>query len=284
MKDLLKLIVCWVAFGVAMVGSGVVGGALHVRFAVPDTNTPASVLFLTQLVAGAVLVAGLYPLARGLAASTAVRVLMLGSFYFAALGVNGVIETKYFTHMLDHGIAGAEVFYVVGAILLGGSLGLQFGSKGESMGLARHDWTGWAGRGIAAWLSWPAVYLFFGMCVAPIVVPYYNAGVLGLQIPPMGTIFALQLVRSVIFLAASLPFIALWRGSRLGLWLSLGLAHTAVVGLYGLVAANFLPTVLRMAHGLEITADSFAYAGLLVLLFAPRVSTSVPARIQVAAH
>lgn len=285
MKDLLKLIVCWVAFVVAMVCSGVVGGLLHVRFASPATNTPASVQLLTQLIAGAVLVAGFYPLARGLAAPAVVRSLALGGFYFAALGVNGMIEAKYFTHMLDHGIAAAEVFYGSGAILLGLALGLLFGAEGEPAGLARHGWTGWAGRGIAAWLGWPVIYFFFGICVAPIVVPYYNAGVAGLQIPSSGIIFEVQLVRSVIFLAVSLPFIALWRGSRVGLWLALGWTHATVVGLYGLVSATFLPLVLRVAHGVEMTADAFAYAGMLVILFgAHRVNAPVPAGVQVAAH
>jgi hypothetical protein len=286
MKDLLKLIACWMAFGASLVASGIVGTILHLRFAAPATNASALEQILTQWAAGFVIVVGLYPLARGLAAPVAVRALALGGFYFAALGVNGVIEAKYFTHMLDHGIAAAEVFYVVGAILLGGTLGWMFGQGGQSMGLSRHGWSGWAGRGIAAWLGWPVTYLLFGMCVAPFVVPYYNAGVAGLQIPRMGIILELQLLRSVIFLAASLPFIALWRRSRLSLWLALGLAHAAVVGLYGLVSATFLPPVLRVAHGLEITADSFAYAGLLVLLFAARresESVSLGAQ-QLAAH
>ncbi len=118
------------------------------------------------------------------------------------------------------------------------------------------------------WLAWPIIYFFFGMCVSPIVVPYYNAGIAGLRIPALSTILAVQLVRSVIFLAASLPFIALWKGSRRGLWLALGLAHAFTVGLYGLVGATFLPMVLRVTHSVEIAGDSFAYAGLLVLLFA----------------
>jgi hypothetical protein len=50
------------------------------------------------------------------------------------------------------------------------------------------------------------------------------------------------------------------------------------VGIFGLVAASFLPAVLRITHGVEITCDSFAYAGLLVLLFAaPAASKELPA-------
>jgi cytochrome bd-type quinol oxidase subunit 2 len=112
------------------------------------------------------------------------------------------------------------------------------------------------------------------MCVAPFVEPYYTSGALGLRIPPMLTIFELQLFRSVVFLAISLPFIAMWKDSRRNLWLALGLTHAVVVGIYGLVGATFLPMVLRISHSLEITGDSFAYAGLLVLLF---TASAVPA-------
>jgi hypothetical protein len=112
------------------------------------------------------------------------------------------------------------------------------------------------------------------MCVGPIVVPYYNAGIAGLKLPHLSLILELQLFRSIIFLAVSLPFIALWKGSRRGLWFALGLTHAVVVGIYGLIGATFLPWVLRITHSVEITCDSFAYAGLLVLLFsAPAAKT-----------
>ncbi|HKD61954.1 MAG TPA: hypothetical protein VKB47_15940 [Terracidiphilus sp.] len=46
-----------------------------------------------------------------------------------------------------------------------------------------------------------------------------------------------------------------------------------------------LPMVLRVAHGLEITADGFAYAALLVLLFGARkAAVPIPARVHATAH
>jgi hypothetical protein len=140
-----------------------------------------------------------------------------------------------------------------------------------------HRFIALIGRGAAAWLGWPVIYLFFGMCISPIVVPYYRAGIAGLRIPPMSIILQLQLIRSIVFLAASLPLMTMWKGSRRNLWLALGLAHAAVVGLYELIGATFLPLVLRITHSFEITADSFAYAGLLVLLFtAPSARKPAP--------
>jgi hypothetical protein len=274
MRTILRIAVCWVAFVAALLGSGIVSGLLHLPAVAMPGNTPVQSMFLAQLAAGLVLVVGLIPVARGLAAAAPLRAAALGSFLILALGVNGMIEARMFTHFLDNGILSASVFYVVLAALLGVALGWSFGAPQAAAGLPHHSWLAWIPRVAAIWLAWPFIYFFFGTCVAPIVVPYYNAGIAGLRIPALSTILAVQLVRSVIFLAASLPFIALWTGSRRGLWLALGLAHAFTVGLYGLVGATFLPTILRVAHSAEIAGDSFAYAGLLALLFAAPSATA----------
>ena len=62
------------------------------------------------------------------------------------------------------------------------------------------------------------------------------------------------------------------------------MAHAFTVGFYGLVGATFLPMVLRVAHSIEIAGDSFAYAGLLVLLFAApsKIANSTTATIKAA--
>jgi hypothetical protein len=276
MKTLLKLGGCWLAFVVAFVGTGVLGRIFHLPPVHMPGNTPMSSQILAMLGAAALLVMGLYPLARGLRAGPALRALAIGGFFFIALGVNGVIETRFFTHFLDEGVASIELLYGLEAILIGATFGYFFGTTDQAAGLPRRTFLAWTGRGIAAWLAWPVIYLFFGACIAPIVVPYYSAGAAGMHIPPLQTIFELQLVRSVFFMGCSLPFIALWKGSRRSLWFALGLAHAMVVGIYGIAAATFLPAVLRITHGVEITCDSFAYAGLLVLLFsAPAASKAV---------
>ena len=278
MRTILRIAICWVAFVAALFLSGIVSGILHLPAAPMPGNSTPQTMFLAQLVAGLVLVVGIFPLARGLAASTPLRAVAVGSFILLALGVNGMIEAKKFTHFLDNGIASVSVFYGFLAVFLGVALGFFFGAPSPAAGLPHRSWQAWIPRVAAVWLAWPVIYFFFGMCVAPIVVPYYNAGIAGLRIPPLSTILVVQLVRSVIFLAASLPFIALWKGSRRSLWLTLGLAHAFTVGVYGLAGATFLPMILRVSHSLEITGDSFAYAGLLVLLFAAPAAATASAR------
>jgi len=269
MRDLLKLVLCWIAFVAAAIASGVIDRLFHLpSIALPGGLTVQS-MFLTELAGGVVLVVGLYPLARGLAAPPIVRAAAIGGFLLIALGLNGLIETRLFTHFLDGGIGGAVAFYAALAVVLGAAIGFSFGSHGQPAGLARRTVPAWLWRGTIAWLGWPVTYFFFGMCIAPIVVPYYRAGIAGLQLPnSMSVLFGVQLIRSVFFLATSLPFVALWKGSRRSLWLTLGMAHAFTVGLFGLAGATWLPSILRIVHSVEMTCDSFAYAGLLVLLFA----------------
>ena len=124
----------------------------------------------------------------------------------------------------------------------------------------------WAWRLGAAIVAFPVVYLAFGLVVEPFVIDSYRAGAFGLTLPDWGQILPTQLLRSVLFLSASVPLIALWGGSRLGLGLSLGLANFTLVGLFGMLQAFWLPIPMRLIHGAELVADSFVYAALLVLL------------------
>jgi len=268
MKVVVKLFVCWVAFVAALMLTGFLTQILHLRVISLPGNAPQSIQFLAQLGAGALLVVGLCPLALRIGAPPALRALMLAGFLFLALGINGFIETRTFTHLLDGRIPAAILFYVLLAVLVGSALGFLFGQSAPAAGLPHRTFAAWCARIFAAWFGWPPIYLAFGMCVAPIVVPYYKAGNFGLILPAMSTVVSIQLVRSLVFLAASLPFIAEYKSSRRSLWITLGLAHAFTVGIYGLAGATFMPWVLRITHGIEMTCDSFVYAGLLVLLFA----------------
>ncbi len=269
MKDLFKLVICWIAFIAAAIASGIIDRIFHLASITLPGGLSVQSTFLLQLISGVVLVVGLYPLARGLAARGTVRAASIGGFLLLGFGLNGLIETKVFTHFLEGGVGGAVAFYASLAVVLGAAVGFSFGSKGKPVGFPRRTLPAWLWRGAVAWLAWPVTYFFFGMCIAPIVTPYYRAGIAGLQLPSsISFLFGVQLIRSVFFLATSLPFVALWKGSRRSLWMTLGLAHAFTIGLFGLVGAAWLAMILRIVHSVEMTGDSFAYAGMLVLLFA----------------
>jgi hypothetical protein len=284
MKTSLKLFACWAAFAVSIPLYAIVLKIFHIRAAAPPDSTPIAVQLLLMLVGGIVLVLGLWPMASRIAASFAVRAFVLSGFLFLVLGINGTIEARIFTTWLTGAVVGAIVFYLIQAALLGTVLALCFGAAGDPISLPAHTLLPWISRGAAAWLVWPVIYFVFGMAVSPIVVPYYHAGIAGLRIPSLSTVLMVQIFRGLIFLAASLPLIAFWKGTRRGLWLALGLTHAVSVGLYQLVGSTFLPLVLRIFHGAEITCDSFTYAGVLVLLFTvPAVKSSVSDRTEQAA-
>jgi hypothetical protein len=77
----------------------------------------------------------------------------------------------------------------------------------------------------------------------------------------------MQFLRSLLFLLACLPVLIAWQKSRRSLLLSLGWALFVLVGLLNLLQAIWLPATLRLVHTLEILADSFVYAWVLVMLF-----------------
>jgi hypothetical protein len=267
MKTVLKLAACVAIFAISLVAGGMLIHLLHLPIGGPPTHTSQQTQFLLALAAGASLALGIFPLARRLTGPFTRRWIVLGGFVFLALGVNTMIELTIFSNLLGGGAAAQAILYFVQAAFLGAAIAFFFGTEEKAAGLPHRGLVAWTGRGIAAWVGFPVIYFFFGMCIAPVVVPYYRAGVAGLHIPPISSILQVQLIRSAVFLASSLPLIALWKGSRRELWLALGLAHAVTVGIFGLVQATFMPGVLRIVHSLEITADSFVYAGLLVLLF-----------------
>lgn len=269
MKSFLKLLAGWVAVGGSFFVGGTLAHLLHLRMNVPEDHSALAVRILAFTGGSALLVLGMWPLARGLAAPMRARAAVLSIFLFLALGANTIFDGAIYTAAFDGALASSLLMYLVLALLLGLVLGGGFGGSDHATGLARHSVLALGGRAVFAFLAWPLIYFFFGACIAPIVMPYYeNGAVPGLHIPPLQGILAVQFVRSLLFLASSLPLIVLWKGTRRSLWFALGLAHSVAVGLFGLAMANFLPAVLRITHSGEIVCDSFAYAGLLVLLFA----------------
>jgi hypothetical protein len=110
------------------------------------------------------------------------------------------------------------------------------------------------------------IYLFFGQMVVPFTYDYYLQQMAGLTAPAWGQILPVLLLRSLLFLAASLPVLVTWGRSRLSLVLSLGFALFLLVGGLGLVGGYWLPLEVRLFHGVEILADSLVYAWVLVLL------------------
>jgi hypothetical protein len=261
-----KILLSTLILAIATMLAGAIASALPLS---PPVSLPGtSPAFLSMLFGSLVLVVGVVPIASGLGGRFATRWLALGLMLYLATGVNTVVELSIF------GTEGGQryllVFYFLCFVVTAAVLAKQYGSQHSAPQLSHLGAGQWLWRVAVAWLSFPVIYFLFGLCVAPFVIPIYQAGVAGLHIPPLDVIMRTQLLRSFLFLGSSLPILLLWTGARRRLILALGWAHTAMVGLYGLSQASFMPPVLRVLHSLEIAADSFVYAFILVWLFFPR--------------
>ena len=132
--------------------------------------------------------------------------------------------------------------------------------------------TDWAWRFMAAWLVYAPVYYLMGRVVAIFTLHYYQDPSLnlGLALPPLGILMAMQVLRGALFLIAVLPVIYAWRGSRTNLWLTVGCIIFAQIAAQVVIQATWLPLELRIPHTIELFVDSFTQACLYaLLLFVP---------------
>ncbi|HBE76540.1 MAG TPA: hypothetical protein DDW65_01975 [Firmicutes bacterium] len=104
------------------------------------------------------------------------------------------------------------------------------------------------------------------MVIAPIVLPYYQSSVFGLQLPSVATIIQVQLGRGALILLFSLPLIVLWKKGRLSFFIGFGLLLFYKDVVMSLLAASWFPWTLCIVHGLELTVDSFLLAGVYSLM------------------
>jgi hypothetical protein len=268
-----------VASGLAYVAAGTVAAAVA---AVAGLHAPAmpgapsaGKAEAISLCMSLLLAAGLAPLAAGLSGAYTTRWLAITLLVFVNVGLNTVIETKIFMPTFAK-VGGTFLLLMVagGALAFGAVLARIFGRSATTSAVARPYFRPgqWAWRVAVAVLAFPVIYYTFGMMVAPFVLPAYRAGVAGLVVPKASVILPVQIGRSALYLLGSLPAIWLWARSRRGLILAFGWTGTVTTGLYGLLQAYWFPPVLRIAHSLEITADSFVYALVIAILFRPRVT------------
>lgn len=227
---------------------------------------------LRTFAASLVIAAAVALLARGVRGSTGFRWLVLFSFTYVAFCVNNQIEGAVFTTVGGQGTM--LLFFVLPCAVIAGVAVHLFGPREGAAELtsvfADRSPVSWWWRAGLAWLAFPVIYYVFGTIIYPLVASNYESGDLGLTVPSQRLILGVVGLRSLLFLLAAVPIINSWSGSRRGLVLALGAALAAMVGVAGLIETSWLPTRMRIVHGLEITADSLAHAWVLVALLVPR--------------
>ena len=277
-----KVPLCALAWLVGAVAGAALVGALGLPLptAPPDTD-PGRIAAFSAL-ASLTLGIGLGPLARGLGAVFRLRFFALALLAWVFLGLSTALEARLFTTM--GGTSGMAVLFLPASLACAAVVVTLFRpSRAEEAAAERwtrftRQWPAsqWVWRLALAVVVFPLVYFAFGMVVGPFVADAYRAGAFGLRLPGLSEVLLVQLLRGLLFLGASIPVLVLWRGSRLRLAASLGLAQFILVGLFGLVQGYWLPASLRLIHGAELLADSMVWAGGLALLLARPSQTSRP--------
>ncbi len=267
-----KVAACAAAYLVTFLATA---GLVQIVFPPPDPEpaTGGITWVLTQMApASLVLAAGLAIVGRRIRGSFAARSIILFVFFYISYGVTSAIEAHFFTtlagmfsYYLPLSIVPAAVLAVLTARLFDGAPPDDLTQGMLRSYVAGRSVFSWAWRLPAAWMAFPVIYIFFGLLVSPFVLEHYEQQE-NLRIPGPLLVVGLQFVRSALFLIATGPVLVAWSGSRRRLWGALGVALFLIVGLAGLIQGPVFTMQLRIAHGLEILADSLVHAAALVLL------------------
>ena len=268
-----KLLLSSLAFSVGVMIGGMVVNLLGLQPPQVPEGFDTSLAMQYMLLESPLLALALAMVARGIAGGFLTRTFVLSLLTWIAYTVNTQLEATIFTDF-GGGFWYTVIDFGIASLLSGVAAAWLFpsGEKGEGIAAAwkgffgqRTTWD-WIWRLAVAAVAFMPIYYFFGLLVVPFTGEYYQRNMYGLQMPGLDQILMVLLLRSVLFLLACLPVIILWRKGRLSLFLSLGFALFVLVGLLNMLVAYWMPVSVRLPHTLEILADEFVYAGVLVAL------------------
>lgn len=272
-----KLILSGAVFAVGTVLGGILATALQLRAPSPPSGADMTAVGLYTMLTTPLLALALAVLAGRLSGGYLTRALSLAFFTWITYTLNTQLEASIFSTYAA-GFWFAAVDFAVPALLCGAAVALLFPPHRQGEGFfaaAKSFFAGrapldWVWRLVLAAVAFMPVYFLFGMMAAPFVSDYYRQNLFGLALPTIDQILPILFVRSVLFLLACLPILILWQGSARSLFWRLGFALYLLVGLIYMLVSTWLPLYVRFPHSLEILADEFVYAGLLVLLLVKR--------------
>jgi hypothetical protein len=283
MNAALRILLAAAAYVMGVILTGIFAPALRLpAFNQPPGANPAQE-FLWLCAAAPLFTLALTPLADGLHGRWSKRWLALAGLLFVTIGLNTMIELKIFSNLLNGSAWAASLYSLLPSLFAAAVLTKRsvVHDESESRTLRRFTATGWAGRLFLAWLAFPLGYWIFGMLVAPIVVPIYEATKLGIFVPPPALVLRTQLLRGALLLALTVPSVWLWNRPRGRFVIAMGLAQTFAVGIFPLLQATFMPVTLRAVHSVEIAANAFFFAAVVGALFIrPQTSADRPMELR----
>lgn len=278
-----KLLLCSLAFILGAVIGGMVAMLLGLQQPPMPEGVDGSLAFLLLLLESPVMALALALVARGLGGGLLPRAIALSFFTWVVYTLNTAIESLAFTSTTVEGALFTTVSFLLSSILCATATawlfppvekGITFSSMARAFFGGRRTGA-WVWRIAVAAVVFVPIYLVFGSLVAPLTAQYFQESMYGLRLPSQEEMLLVLLVRSGLFLLACLPIIIMWRRSRWSLFLSLGFALFVLVGFLYMLGAYYMPLAVRVPHTLEILADSFTHAGLLVVLPAKSNSQTI---------
>lgn len=267
-RTILKVTGCGLAFFFGDILGGVAVSALGLPAPEMPPGSDPNLLMLVLLIASLGIAATLGYIATRLSGPFALRWLALAGCGWGLYALNTYLDAVIYT-TLSSASPYKLVMDAVAFTAAGGLAARLFRPRAAAAQAIARKFTpaGWAWRLALAWVGFPLIYLGFGKLVEPFVIDMYRQQLMGMTAPGWGQIIPIQMLRSVVFLACGLALLHLWNGERRYVWAALGITTFLLLwGFYG-IQAYWLPVGFRLAHSLEILADSLVYAGLLQLLF-----------------
>jgi hypothetical protein len=241
-------------------------------------NVPVTTAQLTYLLLnGAILTVFLAWLVVEMRLSRWSLTLLVWSELLVVEFLNNYVEAYFFTTrytnpaVLVQSVVSAFISSLISATA--SALLLGYGTSGITVSLreylSRRTRSSWILRIAVGSVAYYPIYFFFGMLIAPFVLPYYNNPSYGLRIPSFAVMIPVEFFRGFVYTLVLLLLLATVVGGRTTRFIALAAMLYIPGGLIPLLGNPGLPAPIIPFHGVEILADSIVYGLVLSHVLGP---------------
>lgn len=204
-----KLAVGALAFVAGIMLGGMIASATRLPAPALPPGMDVDAAMRTMFITSPLLVLALYGVGRELAGGWLVRSLILALLAWIAYALNNVIEAVIFSSYVTSPWY-TLITFTPAVLLCAGVTAWLFPSRYRTESF-RRTWqahvqqrpkSAWTWRLLVAAVIFMPIYYLFGLLVVPFVGESYQQGAFGLALPPLATLLAVLLLRSILFLIA----------------------------------------------------------------------------------
>ena len=269
-----------VVVGVANALFVMIGAAIAEGVGLPISSlaariNPNQALFNTFL-SGAIIGLTLGPLAARLPLPAGQRTGLLFAVLYGMSSVTNGLEVIFFTTttlreltyiLLSTAISYTGIVVLLTVLFRPRETGLTLGTTLREV-ITKWSRTSMVWRFALAGLLYLPLFFVFGLLVYPFVQSYYQDSSLGMVVPRIDVILAVEIARGFLIVLTVYPLITIMGRSlsRWGQTLWVALAIVVPGAWLPMIAASVLPMPMRLLHALENTASYGVYGILIVWL------------------